>query len=182
MLTSVQVRCDRQDPCGNCQDAEISCRRQRSTKRRRLNRQNSSPGSSRGSRFRTIADHEFDELIISSNETMPFLPLSHAMSYHEPHTIQGPPRILYDPVHDAQLTIQHQLRHLPGLAYDRRSVLETALSVISVLSDNSRIITQDTQSGHVGAGSPRVPPTEFLAWMLKGTSTPYVSFPTEMKS
>lgn len=172
MLISVQVRCDRQDPCGNCQDAEISCRRQRSTKRRRTNRQNSSPGSSRGSRVRTIPDQEFDELVISSNETVPLLPLSQAMPYYGPHTIRCQPRILYDPVHDAQLTIQRQLRHLPGLAYDRRSVLETALSVISVLSDNTRTIGQDTQSGHVGAGSPRVPPTEFLVWMLKGISAP----------
>lgn len=177
LLIAFQVRCDRQDPCGNCQDAEILCSRQRATKRRctsNRRQENSSPGSSHGSRLQTISGREFDELVTTPNELVPFLPVSHAKSYQgSSDLVRGTKtRILYDPVYDAQSTIQRQLRHLPGLTLDRRSVLETALSVMNLLSDNSRAIVHESQSGNQAAGSALVPSTEFLAWMLKGMPTP----------
>ncbi|CAG7954653.1 unnamed protein product [Penicillium salamii] len=169
LLITLQVRCDRKDPCGNCQDAEIPCERQRAAKRRctgKPRREISSPGPSRIAEIQSIPN-EFDELV-TPNEMVPFVPISQAK--YQPNVLMAPTQILYDPVYDAQSTIQRQLRQLPGLTLDRRSVLETALSVMNLLSDNTRII-QETQSGNLGAGSPRIPPTEFLAWMLKDIPT-----------
>jgi hypothetical protein len=110
-------------------------------------------------------------LITSPNEVVPFLPVSRAKQLGSNHIWEPKTRILYDPVHDAQSTIQRQLRYLPGLTLDRRSVLETALSVIHLLSDNPRALVQENKPNHQGTGSSRIPPAEFLTWMLKGMST-----------
>lgn len=67
------------------------------------------------------------------------------------------------------MTIQHQLYHLPGLSLDRRSVLETALSVIKILSDNTRALVQESLNDHQEEVYPRSPSIEFLTWMVKGT-------------
>ncbi|CAG7932123.1 unnamed protein product [Penicillium olsonii] len=170
---SRKVRCDRKDPCGNCQDAEIPCNRQRATKRRCTGKRRQEISSPAPSRLAgpAIPNSEFDELVNTPNEMVPFVPVSRARSYQANELIASKAHILYDPVYDAQSTIQRQLRQLPGLTLDRRGVLETALSVMNLLSDNSRFIVQDSQGGNQGAGSPRIPPTEFLVWMLKDIPT-----------
>ena len=111
---------------------------------------------------------------------VPFLPVSRIKSHHGSNDIREPKtRILYNPVHDAQSTIQRQLRHLPGLTLDRRSVLETALSVINLLSDNPRALVQESKSSHQGTVSGQIPSAEFLTWMLKGMPMP--KYPHAMK-
>ncbi|KAK9853693.1 uncharacterized protein MYU51_005071 [Penicillium brevicompactum] len=130
----------------------------------------SSAGPSHISRLQILPDVEFDELVTSSNEVVPFLPTSRAISQLAwDDSLTPNARILYDPIYDAQSTILRQLRQLPGLTFDRRNVLETALSVMNVLSNDPSAFAQEAQSGIPGAGSPRIPPIEFLTWMLKGT-------------
>lgn len=76
--------------------------------------------------------------------------------------------IVYDPVYDAQLTIQHQLSHLRGLTLDRRNVLETALCVIKVVSDNSKALAQGNHNDGLAEFDSATPSAELLTWMLKG--------------
>lgn len=123
--------------------------------------------SSRSSRQRATPDHQFD----GSNSTDEVLPVVRSVPSRNLNDPRGSKTgVVYDPVYDAQMTIQHQLYRLPGLSLDRRSVLETALSVIKVLSDNSRALVQDSLSDHQEEIYPRSPSIEFLTWMLKGTS------------
>ncbi|KAJ5213899.1 hypothetical protein N7449_001068 [Penicillium cf. viridicatum] len=161
------VRCDRRDPCGNCQDAGISCNRRRAVKRKCLSSRPQggyTRSSSRSSRQRATPDHQFD----GSNSTDEVLPVVRSVPSRNLNDPRGPKTgVVYDPVYDAQTTIQHQLYHLPGLSLDRRSVLETALSVIKVLSDNSRALVQDSLNDHQEEVYPRSPSIEFLTWMLK---------------
>ncbi|CAG8890453.1 unnamed protein product [Penicillium egyptiacum] len=165
---SRKVRCDRRDPCGNCQDAGISCNRRRAVKRKCLStrpRGSHSRSSSHSSRRRATPDHQYDQ----GNSTDAVLPLVRSVPSRNFNDLRGPKTgVLYDPVHDAQMTIQHQLCHLPGLTLDRRSVLETALSIIRVVSDNSRVLAQDSLNDHQEVVSSRSPSIEFLTWMLKG--------------
>ena len=114
-----------------------------------------------------MPDHQSDQ----GNSTDAVLPVLRSVPSRNFNELRGPKTgVLYDPVYDAQITIQHQLCHLPGLTLDRRSVLETALSVIRVLSDNSRALVQDGINHQVEV-HPRSPSIEFLTWMLKGTPT-----------
>ncbi|KAJ5229151.1 hypothetical protein N7489_009859 [Penicillium chrysogenum] len=164
------VRCDRRDPCGNCQDAGISCNRRRAVKRKCLStrpRGSYSPRSSHSARRRATPDHQSDQ----GNSTDAVLPVLRSVPSRNFNDLRGHKTgVLYDPVYDAQITIQHQLCHLPGLTLDRRSVLETALSVIRVLSDNSRALVQDSINHQVEV-HPRGPSIEFLTWMLKDLRT-----------
>ncbi|KAJ6124374.1 hypothetical protein N7471_011691 [Penicillium samsonianum] len=168
---SRKVRCDRRDPCGNCQDAGISCNRRRSVKRKCLSTRpqgGHSRSSSRSSRRRATPDHRFDEGN-STDEVLPVLRSVPSRNFNDPRGFKT--GVLYDPVYDAQMTIQHQLYHLPGLTIDRRSVLETALSVIRILADNSRALVQDNLNDHQEEVSSRSPSIEFLTWMLKDIRT-----------
>lgn len=125
-----------------------------------------SRSSSRSSRRRATPDHRFDEGN-STDEVLPVLRSVPSRNFNDPRGSKT--GVLYDPVYDAQMTIQHQLYHLPGLTIDRRSVLETALSVIRILADNSRALVQDNLNDHQEEVSSRSPSIEFLTWMLKGT-------------
>ncbi|KAJ5952952.1 uncharacterized protein N7479_011365 [Penicillium vulpinum] len=168
---SRKVRCDRRDPCGNCQDAGISCNRRRAVKRKCLStrpQSNYTRSSSRSSRRRGTPDHQLDEGT-STDEVLPVLRSNPGRNLNDPRGVKT--GVLYDPVYDAQMTIQHQLCHLPGLTLDRRSVLETALSVIRILSDNSRSLVQDSLNDHQEAVTSRSPSVEFLTWMLKDIRT-----------
>lgn len=164
-----QVRCDRRDPCGNCQDAGISCNRRRAVKRKCLSSRpqgGQTRSSSHSSRRRATPDHQFD----GGNSTDEVLPVVRSVPSRNFNDSRGlKTGIVYDPVCDAQMTIQHQLYHLPGLSLDRRSVLETALSVIKILSDNTRALVQESLNDHQEEVYPRSPSIEFLTWMVKGT-------------
>ncbi|KUM66511.1 hypothetical protein ACN42_g614 [Penicillium freii] len=164
---SRKVRCDRRDPCGNCQDAGISCNRRRAVKRKCLSSrpQGGQPrSSSHSSRRRATPDHQSDGGN-STNEVLPVVRSIPSRNFNDPRGSKT--GVVYDPVYDAQITIQHQLYHLPGLSLDRRSVLETALSVIKVLSDNSSALVQDSLNDHQEEVYSRSPSIEFLTWMLK---------------
>ncbi|KAJ6046277.1 hypothetical protein N7444_007531 [Penicillium canescens] len=157
-----QVRCDRRDPCGNCQDAGVSCCRQRETKRRsKITRPQeyriiNSPHSPR---LQITPEYEIDAKLADINdyslaELMPehFIPSHDLGDSYEPWAIMS-----YDPAYDAQVTVQHQLQHLQGLTGDRRRVLESALSVIGVLSDDSRGLVEGKQFNEQLGELPRVP-------------------------
>jgi hypothetical protein len=97
------------------------------------------------------------------------LPVARSISYADIEEIQGPvTRIIYDPIYDAQLTIQQQLRHLQNLTLDRRRVLELALNSIGLLSSNSRDLIQGSYGSANVETSLKYPSIEFLTWMLKG--------------
>lgn len=123
--------------------------------------------SSHSSRRRATPEPQFG----GGNSTNEVLPVVRSVPSRHLNDPRGHKTgVVYDPVYDAQITIQHQLYHLPGLSLDRRSVLETALSVIKVLSDNSRALVQDSLNDHQEEVYSRSPSIEFLTWMLKGTS------------
>lgn len=122
--------------------------------------------SSHSSRRRATPDHQLDGGS-STNEVLPVVRSIPSRNLNDPRGLKT--GIVYDPVYDAQMTIQHQLYQLPGLSLDRRSVLETALSVIKILSDNSRALVQDSLNDHQEEVYFRSPSIEFLTWMLKGT-------------
>ncbi|KAJ5372921.1 hypothetical protein N7517_004927 [Penicillium concentricum] len=166
---SRKVRCDRRDPCGNCQDAGISCNRRRAVKRKCLSTRPRaySRSPSHSSRRRVMPDHHVDEG--NSDEILPILRSNPARNFPDLGGVKT--GVIYDPVYDAQMTIQHQLCHLPGLTLDRRSVLETALSVIRILSDNSRSLVQDSVNDRQEEISSRSLSVEFLTWMLKDIRT-----------
>jgi hypothetical protein len=125
-----------------------------------------SRSSSRSSRRRATPDHQVD----GSNSTNEVLPVVRSVPSRNLNDPRGPKTgVVYDPVYDAQMTIQYHLYHLPGLSLDRRSVLETALSVIKILSDNSRALVQDSLNNRQEEVYSRSPSIEFLTWMLKGT-------------
>ncbi|KAJ5824879.1 hypothetical protein N7447_007219 [Penicillium robsamsonii] len=165
---SRKVRCDRRDPCGNCQDAGISCNRQRAVRRKCLKSrpQAYSRSPSHRSRRRVTPDHHVDE---GNSEILPVLRSNPAHDFTDLRGVNAGG--LYDPVYDAQMTIRHQLYHMPGLTLDRRSVLETALSVIRILSDNSRSLVEDSLNDRQEEVSSRSLSVEFLTWMLKDIRT-----------
>jgi hypothetical protein len=173
-LQNTQVRCDRHNPCGNCQDAGISCYRRRDTKRRskRIRRQgyrnNRNPSKPQ---TQMIPDYRFDAKVadISNNTSTEVMPECSIPSHYLDDFFKPGTRLSYDPAYDAQMTVQHQLQHLQGLTMDRRMVLESALSVIEILSHNSRELIEGNQRIEQGGVLSRIPSTEFLAWMLKGT-------------
>ncbi|OQE41980.1 hypothetical protein PENCOP_c004G03194 [Penicillium coprophilum] len=166
---SRKVRCDRRDPCGNCQDAGIPCNRRRTVKRKCLSTRPRahSRSPSHSSRRKVTPDHHFDEGN-STDEVIPILRSNPSRNFDLRGAKTG---VLSDPVYDAQMTIQHQLCNLPGLTLDRRSVLETALSIIKILSDNSRSLVQDSLNDHQEQVSSRSLSVEFLTWMLKDIRT-----------
>lgn len=97
------------------------------------------------------------------------LPAARSILCANTEDIQGPVTgITYYPVHDAQLTIQQQLRHLQNLTLDRRRVLESALNSIGLLSGNSRDLVQGSHGSANVETSLKYPSIEFLTWMLKG--------------
>jgi hypothetical protein len=166
----LQVRCDRQDPCGNCQDAEVPCSRGRAVKRKHTTtrRQRS---KNPVSRLQAIPDEIFEAELTASETYSPMEmpPIARSISCPETEEIQSPATgNTYDPIHDAQLTIQRQLRNLQNLTLDRRRVLESALSVIGLLSGNSRDLVQGSQASTSSETSSKYPSIEFLTWMLKG--------------
>jgi hypothetical protein len=123
-----------------------------------------SPSSSSRSSRRRQTPH-FDDG--NSTEVIPVLRSNPSGNFNDLRVFKT--GVIYDPVYDAQMTIQHQLCNLPGLTLDRRSVLETALSVIRILSENSRSLVQDSLNDHQEEVSSRSLSIEFLTWMLKGT-------------
>ncbi|KAJ5754185.1 uncharacterized protein N7511_008338 [Penicillium nucicola] len=166
---SRKVRCDRQDPCGNCQDAGVSCCRGRDVKRQHTTtrrQRRKTPVS----RLQAIPDEVFEaELTTSENQSQAEMPsVACSISCADTAEIHSPVAgVTYDPIHDAQLTIQRQLRHLQNLTLDRRRVLESALNVIGLLSGNSRDLVQGTQSIANVESTSKYPSLEFLTWMLK---------------
>lgn len=131
-------------------------------------RNNHSPHSPR---LQTILDHQFDaKLADISNDTSAEVMPKTSISSHDPDDFyKSGARMSYDLAYDAQMTVQHQLQHLQGLTMDRRRVLESALSVIGILFDNSRELVEGNQSKEPGGVLSRIPSTELLTWMLKGT-------------
>ncbi|KAJ5193412.1 hypothetical protein N7449_009554, partial [Penicillium cf. viridicatum] len=119
-LQNTQVRCDRLDPCGNCQDAGISCCRRRDTKRRskstrRQKYQNShSPHSPR---LQTIPDYQFDaKLADISNDTSAEVMPECSVPSHDPDDFYKPgARISYDLAYDAQITVGNQSNEPGGV-------------------------------------------------------------------
>ncbi|KAJ5474328.1 hypothetical protein N7475_003894 [Penicillium sp. IBT 31633x] len=187
---SRKVRCDRRDPCGNCQDAGIPCDRRRAVKRRCLStrpKRATSRSSTRSLQLGTTPGSDFNEV---DNLLDVELSVPRSMPPHVLNDMRQPRvGIVYDPVYDAQLTIQHQLSHLRGLTLDRRNVLETALCVIKVVSDNSKALAQGNHNDGLAEFDSATPSAELLTWMLKDIQTDrfgsfvadyyrHISFPT----
>ncbi|KAJ5787595.1 hypothetical protein N7457_002585 [Penicillium paradoxum] len=165
------VRCDRRDPCGNCQDAGISCDRRRAVKRKCLStrpQRDSSHSPARSLRQQISPSRHSNNAIPSQYHVVPAARLT-PCDISNTRGLQT--RTLYDPVHDAQLTIQHQLWLLPGLTLDRRAVLETALSTMRTMADTSRSLVQSHHSDQQEGEYSRIPSAETLTWMLKDIHT-----------
>jgi hypothetical protein len=148
----------------------VSCSRGRTVKRRHTTtRRHRSKNPV--SRLQAIPDEVFEAELTASETGSPIEipPVAGSISCADTEEIQWPVTgITYDPIHDAQITIERQLRHLQNLTLDRRRVLESALNVIGLLSGNSRDLVHGSHGSASAEISSKYPSVEFLSWMLKG--------------
>ncbi|KAJ5657314.1 uncharacterized protein N7484_000963 [Penicillium longicatenatum] len=165
------VRCDRCDPCGNCQDADVACTRQRKERsRKKLN-----------SRLEVIRGR--GQLPWSPNQNTPELQheaqkasferqeLRNAISYNPSLELDAaqfsrtiPSFVSPLPLLDAKFAIQFQLDHLPGLAINRREILESALRHAAQLSDSFEGQLQEPSDDNTSSGD-EIPSLELLMWI-----------------
>ncbi|KAI9036539.1 uncharacterized protein KD926_001750 [Aspergillus affinis] len=166
-----KVRCDRQDPCGNCQDANTACLRQRPPRRHRkeLVRRgpNPHPRSSRESRPIQPALQQTEGPTVDSGVSHS----SHMDKRRNPSDGLGEPQgwISLVPLTDAQISgTLYQFDYVSGLTVDRREALESALRVASHVSDSVDSAGQVSGMAiSVVDGLPKIPGAEFLSWMLR---------------
>ncbi|KAK1140656.1 hypothetical protein N8T08_009969 [Aspergillus melleus] len=166
-----KVRCDRQDPCGNCQDANTACLRQRPPRRHRKELVRRSPNphtrSSRQSRPIQPALQQAEGPSLDSR-------LSHSPRMDKrrnPSAGHREPRgwISLVPLTDAQISgTLYQFDCVPGLTLDRREALESALRVASHVSGTVDSAGQvSSMANATGDGLSKIPGAEFLSWMLR---------------
>jgi hypothetical protein len=149
-----KVRCDRNEPCGNCVDGNIQCTRTPSSVRRaqhsakRQRSAESSPATNKSSRRH--------ELEVSPAPT----------AYSAPSLAHSPS------IMEAQDFIQWKLSFSRHLEADRLAVLNSAMSFVNRLSQAERpVTTLNSQSSRVvdileGITYPSI---ELLYWMLRGS-------------
>lgn len=162
MILTMQVRCDRGNPCGNCQDTKSTCSRDRTVRRIRKCVSRQQRERSRSLRLQSVPETGVDEAEASLVERV--------VSSNPPKSnvdeVYG--AISRGPLYDAQFTIQHQLKRLQGLTLDRRQVLESALCVPRQLLGDFGDSAQPNGTSYQIEEQSRVPSAELLAWMLKG--------------
>lgn len=185
---SRKVRCDRNDPCGNCQDQRTACTRRRS--RRRLPKKillgaqmkSSASQSSRrspipllpdacgGSIFEIVRQSDTsttDNIFSTMDNYKMSLKIAGQGNYQDPCREQELRRwILLVPLTDAQLTKQRPLDRIQGLAWNRIQVIESAFYVASHLSQSIGRSGSPLNVGGYGEEQPEIPSIEFLSWML----------------
>lgn len=185
---SRKVRCDRNDPCGNCQDQRTACTRRRS--RRRLPKKillgaqmkSSASQSSRrspipllpdacgGSIFEIVRQSDTsttDNIFSTMDNYKMSLKIAGQRNYQDPCREQELRRwILLVPLTDAQLTKQRPLDRIQGLAWNRIQVIESAFYVASHLSQSIGRSGSPLNVGGYGEEQPEIPSIEFLSWML----------------
>ncbi|KAJ5519206.1 hypothetical protein N7453_001628 [Penicillium expansum] len=162
------VRCDRGNPCGNCQDNNTTCTRQRVIKRTRkttrlavvenIVRTPSSPQATPNPQDSQNSSPGLPDFSSSNG----YSSLEYQQSHGESPSSDKPLSL-----YDAQATIQYHLDHLEWLTINRRQILESGLELASQLSDSfedpvhvgSDITTNEEQI--------RSPSFELLTWMLK---------------
>ncbi|CAG8896568.1 unnamed protein product [Penicillium egyptiacum] len=165
MLLSKGVRCDRGNPCGNCQDNNTICARLRATKRARNTTQLAVIGNR-------------DQICPKSPQAapkpqVPQISLSglhdySATRYSGFDSEQSRGASLDKPLllHDAHATIQYHLDHLEWLTINRCQILESGLRLASQLSesfeDPVHVVSDIAVEEQI-----RTPSFELLAWMLK---------------
>jgi hypothetical protein len=74
------------------------------------------------------------------------------------------------PLLDAKIAIQFQLDHLPGLAINRREILESALRHAAQLSDSFEGQLQEPSDDNTNSED-EVPSLELLMWITSGKYT-----------
>ncbi|KAJ5173807.1 uncharacterized protein N7500_001738 [Penicillium coprophilum] len=165
------VRCDRGNPCGNCQDTNTTCSRQRVIKRTR-NPMQLAVMENRG-RTRQKSPQPPSKSQVSQSSSSGLHDYSAATSNRYPRldyqqsrgSSLGPDKPLS--LHDAHATIQHHLDHLEWLAIDRRQILESGLSLASQLSDSFEDPVHVAGDITVDEEQIEPPSAELLTWMLK---------------
>ncbi|CAI7616769.1 unnamed protein product [Penicillium discolor] len=168
---SRKVRCDRGNPCGNCQDNDTTCTRQRVMKRNK----NSSQLAVVKNRSRTrpkspqVTSTPQDPQIsppgpsdYSATTPSIYPRLDYQQSHGEPPGFDKPLSL-----HDAHATIQYQLDNLKWPAINRRQILESGLGLASRLSESFGDPMQVASAITVNEEQIRTPSFELLTWMLK---------------
>ncbi|OQE43367.1 hypothetical protein PENCOP_c003G05100 [Penicillium coprophilum] len=165
------VRCDRGNPCGNCQDTNTTCSRQRVIKRTRNPMQ-----------LAVMEDRGRTRQKSPQPSSRPQVPQSSSSGLHDYSATNSNryPRLDYQQsrgaslgrdkplsLHDAHVTIQYHLDHLEWLAIDRRQILESGLSLASQLSDNFDDPVHVDGDITVDEEQIEPPSAELLTWMLK---------------
>ncbi|KAF5854989.1 hypothetical protein ETB97_010359 [Aspergillus alliaceus] len=179
---SRKVRCDRKNPCGNCQDQGKVCTRHRSVRRglRKVSHQNdrgntviqpgrtsaqplSDLGSLRGfDTYSLPSEMDNDSLTLEMPEIVPML--------------NNPPQMTYEfhswisiiPLTDAHMASRHRLSQVQGLAWNRLQALESALFAAKQVTES---IGKQSNNVDQGEDQYKIPAPEFLTWMLKDIGT-----------
>ncbi|KNG83634.1 C6 transcription factor [Aspergillus nomiae NRRL 13137] len=194
---SRKVRCDRKNPCGNCQDQGTTCTRHRSMRRtmRKISRQSDRPSnatkSSRTSThtvpelgsLRGLLDQQTDAFSLPSeadNDSLPMeMPEVGPILTNRPHMAYELHNwISIVPLTDAQMASRHRLSRVQGLAWNRLQVLESALYAASQFTESMGGFKKPLSIDDQSEEQRKIPAPEFLTWMLKDIGTdlfgPYV--------
>ncbi|KAF7585613.1 hypothetical protein BBP40_010475 [Aspergillus hancockii] len=185
-----KVRCDRQNPCGNCQDQGTVCTRHRSIRRtlRKVSRQNERASSANRSARTSIQplpetgplhglfDQQTDTFSLASEIHTDGLPMempevgpilnNHSNVAYEFHSW-----ISIVPLSDAQMSSRHQLSQVQGLAWNRLQALESALYAASQVTESMGGLGKFSNTNDQSEELYKIPSPEFLSWMLKDIGT-----------
>ncbi|OQE05093.1 hypothetical protein PENVUL_c027G02482 [Penicillium vulpinum] len=174
---SRKVRCDRGNPCGNCQDSNAICSRQRVIRRAKNTTQLAVVENLGQTRQRppqaTQATQATPRSHNRQNPTSGLHDYSATMSniYHRldyPQLSRGAsPGNQPLSLHDAHATIQSHLEHMKWLPKNRRQILESGLRLASQLSESSEDPRDVDSDSTVNEEPTRSPSAELLSWMLK---------------
>ncbi|KOS46929.1 hypothetical protein ACN38_g2120 [Penicillium nordicum] len=167
---SRKVRCDRGNPCGNCQDNNTTCSRQRVMKRTKNSSQLVVKNKSRTRPKSPATPIPQDPQISLSPGLHGYSPTTSGtyprIDYQQSHgESPGPTKPLS--LHDAHVTIQYQLDNLKWLAINRRQILESGLGLASQLSESFEDPVQVVSDITINEEQIRTPSFELLTWMLK---------------
>ncbi|GIJ90881.1 hypothetical protein Asppvi_009846 [Aspergillus pseudoviridinutans] len=185
---SRKVRCDRDYPCGNCQDQGTACTHHR--RRRRLPKRPAHPtkrkakvshedrnsseaffeacDSLQGPAAEELGDFGVGGVLCETNFNLPGQVL-------EQHVLWGS-NMMNDfrswmsviPLTDAQLGNQRQLECLGGLAWTKQHAIESALYVARQALNRVEALENLLADGsNAGEICDDVPSVEFLAWIVK---------------
>ncbi|KAJ5260045.1 hypothetical protein N7497_011137 [Penicillium chrysogenum] len=166
---SRKVRCDRGNPCGNCQDNNTTCSRLRVSKRARNTTQlavieNRGQICPKSLQAPDPQDPQNSLLGLQDYSAA----ISNSYSRLDYHQSRGASPGYDKPLslRDAHTTIQYHLDHLEWLTINRRQILESGLGLASQLSesveDPANVDSDITVEEQI-----RTPSFELLAWMLK---------------